>query len=122
MPAAWQLPTAWQRPERVARAECSIAKFRRQTNGFRHTADVNREPLENGIRTGARRQSRPGGRQRRVACSAAGWFSSGVAGSREPTVEIEGGADERQVCERLGEVAEMLRLGPRSPCGRGTRR
>src|SRR5262245_13644982 len=38
--------------------------------------------------------------------------SAGVAGSREPSVEIEGGADEREVCEGLREVAEVLRLGP----------
>jgi hypothetical protein len=37
-----------------------------------------------------------------------------VAGGREPAVEIEGGADERQVRERLREVAEVLRLGPSS--------
>ena len=37
--------------------------------------------------------------------------SPGVAGGRESAVEIEGGADERQVRERLGEVAEVLRLG-----------
>src|SRR5262249_22022620 len=37
--------------------------------------------------------------------------SPGVAGGRQPAVEIEGGADERQVRERLGEVAEVLRLG-----------
>src|SRR5713101_8587487 len=36
--------------------------------------------------------------------------SRGVAGGRETAVEIEGGADERQVRERLGEVAEVLRL------------
>src|SRR6266542_492861 len=45
-----------------------------------------------------------------------GWMatsarSPGVAGGREPSVEIEGGADERQVRERLGEVAKVLRLG-----------
>jgi hypothetical protein len=33
-----------------------------------------------------------------------------VAGGREPTIEIEGGADESQVRERLGEVAEVLGL------------
>src|SRR5262245_18841219 len=36
--------------------------------------------------------------------------SPGMAGGRQSTVEIEGGADERQVRERLGEVAEVLRL------------
>ena len=39
------------------------------------------------------------------------WLGSrGVAGRRETTVEIEGSADERQVRERLGEVAEVLGL------------
>src|SRR5215471_14791802 len=50
--------------------------------------------------------------QRRRAVGASSVPSPGVAGSRETPVEIEGGADERQVCERLGEVAEVLRLGP----------
>src|SRR5215467_6971827 len=36
--------------------------------------------------------------------------SAGVASGRQPPVEIEGGADERQVRERLREVAEVLRL------------
>jgi hypothetical protein len=36
--------------------------------------------------------------------------SPGVASGGEPAVEIEGGADERQVSERLGEVAQVLRL------------
>src|SRR5215831_19888395 len=36
--------------------------------------------------------------------------SPGVAGDGEAAVEIEGGADERQVREGLREVAEMLRL------------
>ena len=38
--------------------------------------------------------------------------SLGVAGGRQSTVEIEGGADEGQVRERLREVAEVLRLKP----------
>src|SRR5436309_7079048 len=42
--------------------------------------------------------------------SASPFISPGMAGGREPAVEIEGGADERQVRERLGEVAEVLCL------------
>src|SRR5215831_14672469 len=38
--------------------------------------------------------------------------SPGVAGRREPSVEIEGGADERQMSESLRKVAKVLRLGP----------
>src|SRR5437762_6585654 len=34
-----------------------------------------------------------------------------MAGGGEPAVEIEGGADQRQVRERLREVAEVLCLG-----------
>src|SRR6266852_8455486 len=37
--------------------------------------------------------------------------SPGVAGGRESAVEIEGGADERQMRERLRKVAEVLCLG-----------
>src|SRR5919106_560011 len=37
------------------------------------------------------------------------WSSAGVAGRREPPVQIVGGADQRQVRECLWEVAEVLR-------------
>ena len=39
-----------------------------------------------------------------------GGHSLAVAGGREPAVEVVCGADERQVREGLGEVAEVLRL------------
>src|SRR5262245_39983736 len=47
-----------------------------------------------------------------VVCRGGPWWprSPGVAGDRQPAVEIESGADERQMRERLREVAEMLRL------------
>src|SRR5262245_48173125 len=47
----------------------------------------------------------------RRAFSRLGWRSPSVAGGREPAVQIEGSADQRKVRERLGEVAEVLRLG-----------
>jgi len=38
MPAAWQVPTAWQRPGRVARR--IIARLRCKTDELRDTTDV----------------------------------------------------------------------------------
>src|SRR5215831_18375100 len=49
------------------------------------------------------RRARRGGFRRRARLP-------GVAGDRQPAIEIEGGADERQVRERLRKVAEVLGL------------
>ena len=40
--------------------------------------------------------------------------SAGVTGGRQPAVEIEGRADQRQMRERLREVAEVCACGPGS--------
>src|SRR6188474_2631807 len=39
-------------------------------------------------------------------------MSARVPGGGQPAVEIESGADERQVCEGLRKVAQVLRLRP----------
>src|SRR5438477_3840404 len=76
-----------------------MVQYRRSASPPRGAARAAGRPLRGHRRRGGPR-----------AGSAGTCRSPGVAGGREPPVEIERGADQREVREGLREVAEVLRL------------
>src|SRR5205809_2570830 len=76
-----------------------MVQYRRSSSPPRGAARAAGRPVR-----GYRRRGGP------RAGSAGTCRSPGVAGGREPPVEIERGADQREVREGLREVAEVLRL------------